>query len=436
MEILEFLSGQLNTGTLPADQEVISGLRELAKITNCERADRAWLALLTRTRVQRELLEEQYIAAEQRPRVLWRIDALLGRHDRALEEFFKISSPSNADIDEVFEYLRPLVDSNDEVRKQLEKYLTALIKLRPRAAAGLAAEHLPDSCIAVLRSTSSDEVIELGQSLLEAGRLGGDAAAAHLRNLCRRRPTDVRTFLAENVGLVRPEEALAIVREEGPPDAEPPCLEAVGDPGAALDALLCLAAAADEREAARVLAAGAELCSRAAPALPPTAAADMWTRLLRKSRAPPPALLLEAAAYLPIAETLEGACESARTALAILACASSRRAAWHSAARAAEREAHERLARALAAARRGLAVRGRCVRCGRRLAELPPVRTGHCARATHASCDAEAACGACGRRAPDASAALPRAARRRDSPPYDAELLLVAPPHRDLEGLV
>ncbi|XP_075979183.1 vacuolar protein sorting 8 [Anticarsia gemmatalis] len=447
VEILEFLTTQLNSGALPTDQEVIIGLRELAAITNCERADRAWFSLLTRTRVQRELLEEQYGAADQRPRVRWRIDAILGKHERALQDFFEISVPSNADIDELFEYLRPLIDNDEDAMKNFEKYLPALVKLRPGAAAGLAGERFADGCAAVLRAVSGDEAVEFGRHLAEAGRLAGDAAAAHLRNLCRRRPDAVRAFLAENVGLVRPEEALAIVREEGPPEAEPQCLEAVGDPGAALDAILRLAAATDdERDAARLAAAGAELCARAAPALPPTAAAELWARLLRGTAAPPAALLLEAAAYLPPEETLRRACAAPRVALALLACAARRRAAWRSAARAGRREVHERLARALAAAARGLAVRGRCVRCGRRLAERAPVRTGHCARAAHAECaggaegegaGAEASCGACGRRAPAETVTLaPRAPRRCEPPPLDFELSLGAPPRPDLEGIV
>ncbi|CAB3251661.1 unnamed protein product [Arctia plantaginis] len=437
VEVLEFLTMQVTSGALPTDQEVIHRLRELASKTNCERADRAWLLLLNKGRIQRDLLEDQYIVAENRPRVLWHIDALLERHGNALEEFFKIATPSSTDVDELFEYLRPLIDSTDETKRHLEKHLPALIKLRPKAAAGLAGDHLADSCLSVLRAASSVEVVELGQCLLEAGRLSGDAAAAHFRNLCRLRPNDVRAFMAENIGLLRPEEALTIVREEGPPEAEPSCLEAVGDPGAALDAILRLAASVDEREASVLLGEGAELCARAAAALPPGDAAELWTRLLSRARAPPPALLLEAAAYLPVAQMLEGACESPRAALALLTCAALRRIAWSAAARATAREAHERLARALAAARRGLAVRGRCVRCGRRLAERP-VRTGHCARATHVECEAEGSCGACGRRVPSASVTLAsRAPRRRESPPpHDFELYLVAPPRPDLEGSI
>ncbi|KAJ8716091.1 hypothetical protein PYW08_013376 [Mythimna loreyi] len=432
VEILEFLTGQLNSGALPTDQEVIYSLRELAAITNCERADRAWLALLTKGRMQCELLEEQYSAADQRPRVLWRIDATLGRHERALTEFFNISKPSNADIEELFDYLRPLVEANDDAKKLLESYLPALIKLQPRAAASLAGDHLPNAGASILQSMSNVQVIEFGQSLLEAGHLRGDLAVAHLRNLCRQRPKDVQSFLKENVGLVRPEEALAIVRAEGPPEAEPFCLEAVGDPSAALDAILRLAASEDERVSSHWVVAGGELCARAAPGLPPAAAADMWTRLLRRARAPPPALLLEAAAYLPAADTLQGA--NTRAARALLAAAAARRAAWSSCTRAAAREAHTGLARALLAARRGLAVRGRCVRCGRRLAERA-ARTGHCARATHADCEAETCCGQCGRRVSTTEVTLaPRTQRRRSPPPHDFELYLVAPPRPDLEG--
>lgn len=383
--------------------------------------------------MQCELLEEQYSAADQRPRVLWRIDATLGRHERALTQFFNIMTPSHADIDELFEYLRPLVEANDDVKKLLESYLPALIDLRPRAAARLAGDHLSDAG-SILQTISNEKIIDYGQTLLEAGHLRGDSAAAHLRNLCRHRPKDVQSFLADNVGLVRPEESLAIIRAEGPPEAEPFCLEAVGDPSAALDAILRLAADQDERVSSHWVAAGGALLARAAPGLPPGAAADLWARLLRRARAPPPALLLEAAAYLPAAAALDGAGASARAARALLAAAAARRAAWQCTARAAAREAHTGLARALTAARRGLAVRGRCVRCARRLADRA-VRTGHCARATHADCEAEACCGLCGRRATSAEVTMvPRAPTRRSSPPRDFELFLLAPPRPDIEG--
>lgn len=381
--------------------------------------------------MQCEFLEEQYSAADQRPRVLWRIDAMLGRHERALAEFFNIVTPSNADIDELFEYLRPLVEANDDVKNLLQSYLPALIKLRPRATACLTGDHLSNALI--LQSISNEQIIEFGQSLLEAGHLRGDSATVHLRNLCRYRPNDVKSFLADNVGLVRPEEALAIVRTEGPPEAEPFCLEAVGDPSAALDAILRLAAAnKDERLSAYWVGAGGALCARVAPGLPPEAAAELWARLLRLARAPPPTLLLEAAKYLPAEEALRGA--SVTAALALLGVAAGRRAAWQCAGRAAAREAHTGLARALAAARRGVAVRGRCVRCARRLAERT-VRTGHCARAVHADCAPESSCGQCGRRVSAADLTLPsRTSRRRSPPPHDFELYLVAPPRPDLEG--
>lgn len=438
VEILEFLTTQLNLCALPTDQEVVMGLQELAALTNCERADRAWLLILMKNRMQRETLEQQYTVADQRPRIRWRIDVILGRHEAAFENFFKIDSPSSIDVDELFEYLRPLVSNNEDVKKQFEKYLSLLIKLRPQAAARLAADHLSDSCISVLRTTPSEDVIELGKSLLEVGRLSGEAASAHLQNLCKNRPGDVRSFLVENPGLVRPEEVLALVQKDGPADAEPLCLEAIGDPGAALDAILRLATTAEDQcIAAKWFAEGTELCARTAPTLPHFVASDMWARLVRRVRAPTPALLLEAAAYLPIAELVEGACESSGVALALLACAATRRTAWSCCSRAVARESHEQLARALAAAQRALAVHGRCVRCDRRLSERPPVRTGHCARATHTHCEAELSCGACGRRVPTDALNLPqRTQRRRSPPPQDFDLILVAPPRPDLEGIV
>ncbi|KAH9632458.1 hypothetical protein HF086_014542 [Spodoptera exigua] len=434
-DVLEFLTGQLHANALPSDQEVINSLRELAAITNCERADRAWLAIITRGRVQNEQLEEQYMAADRRPRVLWRIDAILGRHERALEQFFNIMPPSNTDIDELFEFLRPLMDGNDDAKKLLESYLPRIIKLRPRAAACLAGEYLAEIGASILQTLSDEQAIEFGQSLLEAGHLHGEAAAAHLRNLCRQRPNDVRPFLADNVGLLRPEEALTIIRTEGPLEAEPFCLEAVGDPGAALDSILRLALKTDDEQMSlRLVTEAGELCSRAASTVPPDVAADMWARLLRQARAPPPALLLEAAAFLPAEDTLRGACEAPGVALALLACAASRRATWQCTARAAAREAHAALARALAAARRGVAVRGRCVRCSRRLAERAAVRTGHCARATHADCEPELCCGQCGRRVPTDTVTLaPRPLRRR-SPQRESGLLLVTPSSLDLDG--
>ncbi|KAF9803095.1 hypothetical protein SFRURICE_012340 [Spodoptera frugiperda] len=432
-DILEFLTGQLNSNALPSDQEVINSLRELAAITNCERADRAWLTIITRGRAQSELLEEQYMAADQRPRVLWRIDALLGRHERALVQFFNITSPSNTDIDELFEFLRPLMDGNDDSKKLFESYLPEIIKLRPRAAACLAGEYLAEIGASILQTLSNEQAIEFGQSLLEAGHLHGDAAAAHLRNLCRHRPEDVRSFLSDNVGILRPEEALMIVRTEGPVEAEPFCLEAVGDPGAALDAILRLALKTDdEQTSSRLVTEAGELCSRAASTVPPGAAADMWARLLRQLRAPPPALLLEAAAYLPPEDTLRGRLRGARRAAALLACAAAaapRGSARRGGARGRTRRWRGRWRRRGAAWRCAGAASLRAGGC-----ERAAVRTGHCARATHADCEAEQCCGQCGRRVPTDSVTLaPRAPRRR-SPQRDSGLMMITPPGLDLNG--
>lgn len=123
-------------------------------------------------------------------------------------------------------------------------------------------------------------------------------------------------------------------------------------------------------------------------------------------------------------------------ALTVLECAANQKRLWAMAARIAGREAHGALAQALRAARRGLAVRGRCRRCGGRLDARPALRTAHCARAFHADCEPEQSCATCGQPVPDRLLSLPPLAPRAASPPPDHRLRLVAPPRPDLEGLV
>lgn len=245
---MEFLTGQLISGALPLDRDVIKELLELAATTEGERGDRAWVALLTRTRPDAETLERQAEAARaaQRPRVLWRLDALRGHVAAAIDCFFNIEKKSEDDVDELLEYVRGRDLSpagGDKARAALARHLPALVALRPCSAAALLADHFPDEIAPAMDAAPADPALEFGERLRETGRLRGPAATVHLRRLCALRPHDVTQFLAEEAGRVRPEEALAIVRELGPPDAEATCLEASGDASAALDVLLRLAAA-------------------------------------------------------------------------------------------------------------------------------------------------------------------------------------------------
>lgn len=376
----------------------------------------------------------QYRGAILRPRILWRIDTMLERHDEALKEFLDIQHPSDQDIDEFFAYLRSRVESEEDARSRIRPYFPALVELRPRLAAALLNDDNSID-IYILDSLSTNSKIEFSECLLEMGRLRGDAAATYLRNLGVVRPKDVKNFLVKNPGIIRPEDALSIVRELRLQEAEPVCLEVTGDYAGALEALLRLISSSEDEEAkAELIGEASALCLRVAPTVPPRAAADMWSRLLRSVGAVPPTLLFEAIAFLPIEELVVQTCESSRVALAILADGAARREVWRCAARALRREAHEALARALAAARRGLAVRGACRRCGGALAARGGARTSHCARAFHADCAPEHTC-ACGRRAPAAPLSLPPLPRRV-SAPHDYGLQLVAPPRPDLEGVV
>ncbi|XP_038223273.1 vacuolar protein sorting-associated protein 8 homolog [Zerene cesonia] len=435
LEILEFVTGQLHNGSLPLDQELIQKVQDLVTRTEGEKTDRAWLSVLMRVRAQRDQLLPGYRNAIPRSRILWRIDALLGNHEQALKEFFQLKNPSEVDIDELFEY----VQSNSEVvpdfRNIMREHLPALIKLRPIAAAELLNDDQPIDVVATTMQTlPSERALEFGKCLLEMGRLKGHATTIYLRCLCTSQPDYVKDFLTNHAGLVKPEDALSIVKELGPKDAEPICLEATGDHMAALEAFLELIAAADSEKENNLVLQACELCVRIGPTVPAQTAADMWTRLLRNISSVPPASLFEAIAYLPLEELLVKTCNSAQVGR-ILADGASGAAMWRCANRIAGREAHEALARALSAARRGVAVRGRCVRCDAPLHERVGARTAHCARAYHADCEPFPLCD-CGRRLPSAVVNLPPLHTRQITIPQEYKLLLVAPPRPDLEGVV
>ncbi|CAK1586156.1 unnamed protein product [Parnassius mnemosyne] len=435
MEILEFISGQLQSGALPLDQEVIKGVQELATTITSERSDRAWIALMKRLRSQREHSLANYQSAIQRPRIQWRLDVLLDCHEKALEEFFKIENPSSMDFSEFFEYIRSRFEVDGNIKARLQPYLQSLIKLRPQASAAIVKDHYESSISSILSSLERECVLEFGDCLLDMACLSGDAAAIYLRSLCVLRPADVKIFLENSTGIVRPEDALEIVKELGPRDAVPFCLEATGDPSGALDALLDIITSNHETKAKHI-AEACDLCVRVAPTVPPDVSAEMWTRLLRRVDEVPPSLLFEAIAYLPIDELLVKACDSPKVALTILESGAGRMRVWACARRIAEREAHGALAMALAGARRGLPVRGKCLRCGESLAARTAARTAHCARALHADCDVETTCQTCGKQIPSTVYILPPInSRPTTSAPQEYPLSLIAPPRPDLEGV-
>ncbi|CAG9561239.1 unnamed protein product [Danaus chrysippus] len=438
IEILEFICGQLQTGALPLDQELIKRVQEVISNIDDERADVAWLGVLTRIRTQRDQMVMQYKDAVPRPRVLWRINAMLDRHSEVLNEFFNIRDPSSRDINELFEYLRSRIETDAEAREHIRDHLPALIQLRPRSAAALLNEQQTNTIGPIYDTLSTECRIEFGECLLDMGRLKGDIAASHLRTLCIEKPNEVKEFLKKNSGIIRPEDALRIIKEHGPKDAEPICLEASGDHMGALEALLqSVTAAEDEVTKASLMEEAGALCVRVGPAVPQAVASDMWSRLLRHTDTIPTTLLFEAVAYLPLEELATKTCTSITMARTILASGGSGRDAWECTSRLVQREAHEALARELNSARRGLAVRGRCRHCDRPLEAGPAVRTAHCARAFHVDCEPESTC-PCGVRvsrdaAPIPSAPCPPSPARSTQ---DYALSLVAPPRPDLEGVV
>ncbi|KAJ2944385.1 hypothetical protein O0L34_g18387 [Tuta absoluta] len=443
VEILEFIAGQIGTGALPPDQEVVKQTQQLAAGTLGERSDRAWRTVLTKLKHTDEQLMNSRELADGRPRVLWKIDALLNQHENAILEFFRIETPSTADINEFFDYLQSRVEKEDG-KRILEPFLTRLVELRPVSTAAIMNDHFPDSIAKVLSETTGEPALKFAEHLLDTGRLKGDAAAAYFSNLCVHSPSEVTEFLTKNPGIIRPEDALAIVKEKGLVEAEPICLEATGDLDGALDAILRLVESAqqkgDKETEVRLVERACHVLSRVAPSVPPATAADMWSRLLRRAAAAPPTLLLDAAAYLPLADLIDKTCNSPRVALTLLECAAQQRHMWSVATRVAGGEAHAALARALRVGGAALPVRGDCARCGGRLDARPKIRTAHCGRAFHADCEMESHCGTCGRQLPDSVFPLPsRGARHNARPPSpraDFNLKLAAPPRPDLEGVV
>lgn len=297
--------------------------------TKGERFDRAWITLLKRDRPGSDQLATTCEKAVDRPRVLWQADALMSQHENALREFFRIESLSDTDIEEFFEYTRSRVEAEDDGKYVLLPYLSKLVELRPRAAAAIISDNFPESVAETLHKAPAVLALEFAEYLLEMGKLKGDAAAAHLRNLCTVRPAEATMFLTKHSGVIRPEDALFIVREAKLADAEPICLEATGDPVGALDAMLRLISSTNAKGEKGILTnyfflffvtenflcclyfleteeklieQACELCRRAGSTVPATTAADMWTRLLRHATAAPPALLLDAVAYLPVDE--------------------------------------------------------------------------------------------------------------------------------------
>ncbi|CAH0729780.1 unnamed protein product, partial [Brenthis ino] len=438
MEILEFITGQLSMGSLPLDHELINNIQEFVASNEGERSDRAWLAVLARVRCAAPARAAPARAAVPRPRVLWRLDAMLDQYEDAIRQFFNIPNPSTRDIDEFFEYLGSKVETDTDARDRIRPFFPALVDLQPRSAAAMFSESWCDSVASILKLVRVNKRLDFCESLLESGRLRDEAATIYLKDLSVSRPKDVKSILVKNQGIIRPEDALRIVREVGVKDAEPACLEATGDQAGALEALLGLIASTDDEEdRTELINEASSLCLRVGPTVPAEVAAELWTRLLRSVAAVPPALLFEAIQYLPLEELVVRSCRSVAVAGAVVRGGAARRAAWRGAAAVARREAHEALARALVAARRALAVRGACGGCGRALAApgVAGVRTAHCARAFHTDCAVEATC-ACGRRAPADALALAPAPPRRDPPPAPHDLLLLAPPRPDLEGVV
>lgn len=410
----------------------------MATATEGERSDRALLATLGRARIDADRLREHLLHAEGRPRVLWRLNATLQQTRAAFQYFFAIAHPSSTDVDEFFEYVQTRI-SDDDIATLLEQYLPVLVPLRPQAVATLVKTDFEHIVISYFESCSDEFSLDFGEELRKVGKLRGQAAIAHLRNLCLARPQVVDNFLAKNCGIVRPEDALSIVKEVGPKSALPLCLEATGDQQAALDAFLELATSSETEDAeAKYITAAGELCARVSPTVPPLVAADMWTRFLRTAKSTPPSVLLEAVSYLPLDETLGQNCESPEIAMTILAYAASRKDSWECLSRITSREAHDALASALTTAGRGCAVRGDCRTCGRRLVDGSGAVSGHCARAFHAECIPETRCGACGHQMQGDPVTLPSRPPRHDHVQAAdlGVLVLAAPPRPDLEGIV
>lgn len=248
IEILEFITGQLSTGALPTDQELIKSVQELAAATEGERSDRAWITVLKRARPSSDQLLNTCEQAVDRPRVLWQVNALMSQHDNALRDFFRVETLSETDIEEFFEYIRTRVEADGDGKYILLPYLSKLVELRPRAAGAIINDYLPESVAETLHKSPTILALEFAEYLLEMGKLTGEAAVAHFRNICTVRPQDATTFLIKHPGVIRPEDALFIVREAKLADAEPICLETTGDPEGALDAMLRLISSINAKE--------------------------------------------------------------------------------------------------------------------------------------------------------------------------------------------
>ncbi|XP_050664276.1 vacuolar protein sorting-associated protein 8 homolog isoform X2 [Leptidea sinapis] len=310
LEIIEFLGGQLQNGALPLDQQLIQNIQDLVASIENEKSDRAWIGILMRMRNQRDQLFADYRNHIERPRILWKVDSLIDRHDEAIKQFFDIESPSQQDIDEFFVYIQSIISSSD-IRKRLHDFLPKIIELRPGAVAALLTDEQSSGAVAdTMRVLRDERALQFGKCLLDMGRLRGEAATVYLRHLCVSEPADVRHFLTKHSGLVRPEDALALVTELGPKDAEPICLEATGDYKGALDALLNMITEDDQE---RVAMEACELCVRVCGTVPRADGQEMWTRLLRHLPAVPPALVFEAFAYLPLEELLSKTVNSVQT---------------------------------------------------------------------------------------------------------------------------
>lgn len=433
MEILEFVTSQLSSGALPADRELVSSVQQLAVGTASLRADRAWLELLQRPHTRLDL-DGQLPAARDRPRVAWRIHCLQDNRSSAVRDFLNIPDPTERDLDEFFEYFHKILDNN-ETKTQIEEFLPAIAEMRPRAAAVVLTERWPDVLPSVLRAVSDGANMQCAETLMERGLLQGDAALDYLRRLCTHRPNDVLAFLEGHPGTVRPEDALSTVRELGPAAAEPYCLEAAGDPEGALAAIITLLRAAGDREEPALVRRAHRLCAAVAPTVPATTAAAMWGSLLGAVSGAAPALLLDATRYVSPATLLSARRPPGVTTLrALLHVANARRTTWQCAARLADRELHEALARALRTSSAALCCRdARCPECS------SPLYTGVsraccCGVSVHASCARDDRCPSC-RLSPPLVGPAPRQPPPNPAPPPLHELSLVAPPRPDLEGI-
>lgn len=418
VEVLEFITGQLCSGALPSDRELTTDAERLARDTEGERSDRALLQLLNMRRGPGDRKDIPDFAAF-RPRVYWSMLARGGHHRMAVEEYFNIKDRSKRDVDELFEYLNSIV-AVPEARETINDYhlLVKIAEERPRTASALISIHFPYSISHIPVLASDETSLAFTEYLLEMGRLDS-LAPAHLKNLCVLKPKEVVPFLKSNRGLVRPEDALEMTRKLGPVDAVPYCLEAVGDPDSALDAYLALGE--------EYMREACELCARASRSMPAEKAVAMWRRAVAGGAAKAAGALGEAAGeVLAAGGALDGAgCEAA------LLGARRQNALWAAATRVHARELHARLSRALrtAGAARPCTIT-RCGWCGEALC-VSGSRVCVCGTGCHVSCDSGCVCGR-----PHEVAVHVASPRTACDEPFHHNLILVAPPRPDLEGIV